>query len=120
MPTAPTASQTHESKSLKLEYDPQQRVGPKVSNWDSLITGAGASLLQSHLWGEFKRASGWTPLRLALSRDALHEQRCIPNDSTTPNSKLAIAAQLLFRSVPKLPLPISVAYIPRGPIYFSP
>lgn len=79
-----------------------------LHRWDALIAPAGASLLQSYAWGDFKRPSGWTPLRLA------HRTQ-----HATRNSQYALAAQVLFRSIPRLPLPISVAYIPRGPIYLS-
>jgi lipid II:glycine glycyltransferase (peptidoglycan interpeptide bridge formation enzyme) len=78
----------------------------KVQSWDNLLASAGASLLQSYQWGEFKRASGWTPGRLA-------------DNSPASGPKPEIASQVLFRTIPKLPLPISVAYIPRGPVYLA-
>lgn len=51
-----------------------------------------AHLLQTAEWGEFKAAFGWQPLRLA-------------NESS--------AAQILFR---RLPLGLTVAYLPKGPL----
>jgi len=70
--------------------------------WDAAISAQGASLLQSWRWGEFKRASGWTPLRIGL------------NSPAGP----FIYGQVLYRSIPRLPLPVSIAYLPRGPVYF--
>ena len=95
MPT-PTLSATDEAI-----QNPQS----KTQNWDALIAPAGASLLQSSRWGEFKRPSGWTPLRLA-SNHAI-------------DKSYTIASQVLVRSVPRLPFRVSVAYIPRGPVYLS-
>lgn len=78
-----------------------------ASDWDRGMQIAGASLLQSWNWGEFKREAGWSPLRLALRSAGLE------NGSVA--AQPSICAQVLFRSIPRLPLPLSVAYIPRGP-----
>ncbi len=93
----------------------------------------GASLLQSWRWGELKEASGWSPLRLALHGTSVGAVRepplptVAPNQPTLPNANGStgryqgeplICAQVLFRAVPRLPLPVSIAYVPRGPVYF--
>src|SRR5436305_8748371 len=71
--------------------------------WDhALLSAHNPSLLQSWRWGEFKRQSGWSPYRLSVA------------DTDGPLSS-AIHAQVLFRSLPRLPF--SIAYIPRGPVY---
>ena len=84
--------------------------GPE--SWDSLVTRVPtASLLQSWRWGEFKRSSGWSPSRLVMGEGAPDGRRTL---------EPRIAAQLLVRSVPRLPIPVSVAYIPRGPVLLAP
>jgi lipid II:glycine glycyltransferase (peptidoglycan interpeptide bridge formation enzyme) len=55
-----------------------------------------AHLLQSREWGELKSSFGWEALRLKVERQ---EKR--------------IGAQILFR---RLPIGLSLAYLPRGPI----
>lgn len=68
--------------------------------WDSLIaTHPQAHPLQTWGWGEVKRASGWGAWRVAITDDA---------------GTLRAAAQVLTRHVPRMPL--SMIYIPRGPI----
>jgi peptidoglycan pentaglycine glycine transferase (the first glycine) len=85
-------------------------VSTRSSDWDRAIIERGGGLLQSWRWGEFKKASGWSPSRVMLGHlDAL------PNGQETLSGP-SICGQVLFRSVPKLPLPVSIAYMPRGPV----
>ncbi|MCO5224696.1 MAG: peptidoglycan bridge formation glycyltransferase FemA/FemB family protein [Thermomicrobiales bacterium] len=63
--------------------------------WDALLEQHDGHLLQSWLWGEFKRRHGWQPERVYVE---------------TPHG-LGFA-QILFRSRG----PISVGYCPRGPL----
>jgi lipid II:glycine glycyltransferase (peptidoglycan interpeptide bridge formation enzyme) len=83
--------------------------GPE--EWDRQVLGAGGSLLQSGRWGEFKKQAGWSPVRLLLT------------DSSSGNGggpgAPAIGVQVLFRKMPRLPVPISIGYVPRGPVHFS-
>ncbi|HEX2987326.1 MAG TPA: peptidoglycan bridge formation glycyltransferase FemA/FemB family protein [Chloroflexota bacterium] len=76
--------------------------------WDRIVRVAGGGLLQSWQWGEFKRQAGWEPVRLSLNRlgDVVGESA----------SQTVTAAQVLFRAVPHLALPVSIAYVPRGPL----
>jgi lipid II:glycine glycyltransferase (peptidoglycan interpeptide bridge formation enzyme) len=78
-------------------------VSTRASDWDRAVSERGGGLLQSWRWGEFKKASGWYAFRLMLGeRESMHGP--------------SICGQVLFRSVPKLPLPVSIAYMPRGPV----
>ncbi len=54
--------------------------------------------MQSWEWGEFKRSLGWHVERIAIKR---HEQ-------------IVAGAQLLFKPLPLIPL--TVAYVPKGPM----
>src|SRR5437660_7499115 len=81
--------------------------------WDRLLLLAGnGHLLQSRRWGEFKRPSGWSPWRL-VGESAQHHNDGAPVSQAQP----AVCAQVLFRKLPQLPVPVSIAYIPRGPAY---
>lgn len=61
--------------------------------WDQFISEhPDAHILQTSAWGEFKSAFGWTPLLFSEGN---------------------LGAMVLFR---RLPLGLSIAYIPRGPV----
>lgn len=65
--------------------------------WDDFVSSASnGNILQSWGWGEFKRKSGWQPVRIALMW----------------NGRIQAGAQVLIRSVAGL----SLAYVPRGPV----
>jgi len=72
------------------------------SEWNALISALPHShLLQSWEWGEFKSRYGWTPRRFAWI------------DS---NGRVVAAAQILRRSLPNFQLPVSILYVPKGPL----
>jgi lipid II:glycine glycyltransferase (peptidoglycan interpeptide bridge formation enzyme) len=68
--------------------------------WDTLVQQLGGALLQTWRWGELKRRHGWRPVRVAWF---------------SPDGALWAAAQILFRQLG----PLSVGYIPRGPLAAS-
>lgn len=73
------------------------RESGRQAEWDSFVGSEPTGhVLQSWNWGEFKRAHGWTPVRIGVYEDA----------------RLRAAAQLLVRSAAG----ISLAYVPRGPV----
>jgi lipid II:glycine glycyltransferase (peptidoglycan interpeptide bridge formation enzyme) len=64
-----------------------------ASEWDSFLAQqTEAHILQTRAWGELKAAFNWTPVRIQSGQ---------------------AGAQVLFR---RLPLGLSVAYIPKGPV----
>jgi peptidoglycan pentaglycine glycine transferase (the first glycine) len=83
---------------VSVAVDPTVEVaGSDVgSGWDAGVRRLGGHLLQSWRWGEFKSAHGWEAERIALD---------------DPPS--AASAQILFRQRG----PVSVGYIPRGPVF---
>lgn len=62
------------------------------SQWEAHLAEHQGHLLQSWTWGELKRDFGWTPHRVQVD---------------------GAIAQILFR---QLPLGLTIAYIPKGPI----
>ncbi len=79
----------------------QAREITDAAEWDALVASHPRSHpLQLWGWGEVKRASGWGAWRAAVRDEA--------------SGDLRAAAQVLTRRVPRLPL--SMLYMPRGPI----
>jgi len=67
--------------------------------WNAFVAQASSGhLMQSYEWGAFKAATGWRVHRVAVERDG----------------GIVAGAQILLRPLPWLPL--TVAYIPKGPI----
>jgi len=67
--------------------------------WNAFVAQAPLGhLLQSCEWGDFKAATGWQVQRIGIERDG----------------QIVAGAQLLFKPLPWLPL--TIAYIPKGPI----
>jgi lipid II:glycine glycyltransferase (peptidoglycan interpeptide bridge formation enzyme) len=100
----PRAASLHTGNSHSAHASAQVYTNP--DEWDWLLARHGGGLLQSWRWGEFKAATGWSALRLASCR-------------TMPGHPPLIGGQVLFRSVPRIPLPVSIAYVPRGPVYMG-
>src|SRR5512138_2324041 len=70
----------------------------RTREWESLVQRESSfSMLQSWEWGSFKQRLGWQVYRLAVE-DA---------------GELVAGAQMLVRP---LPLGLSLAYVPRGPV----
>ena len=69
-----------------------------LSEWEKFLSNhPGAHLLQSPAWGELKSAFGWEAVRLVVE-----------------SAQGVMGAQILFR---RLPLGLSFAYIPKGPLF---
>ena len=66
-----------------------------AARWDAAVRAASGHLLQSAEWGEFKRRHGWTVARIVMGERHEHSM-----------------AQVLFKHRG----PVSVAYMPRGPV----
>jgi lipid II:glycine glycyltransferase (peptidoglycan interpeptide bridge formation enzyme) len=70
-----------------------------AATWDGLVAQhPQGHMLQSWAWGELKQRFGWQPLRIAVTK-----------------GPAVAAAQLLIRPLYGL----SVAYVPRGPLFAS-
>ncbi|HET7095471.1 MAG TPA: peptidoglycan bridge formation glycyltransferase FemA/FemB family protein, partial [Thermomicrobiales bacterium] len=74
----------------------QARETAEAAAWDGDVAACGGSLLQSWLWGEFKRRGGWTVERVRVER----------------GGQIGLA-QVLVRAKG----PVSIGYVPRGPIF---
>jgi peptidoglycan pentaglycine glycine transferase (the first glycine) len=75
-----------------------------AAHWDPLIAGLpGAHALQTWAWGQVKNRFGWEPFHLLWRCDS---------------GEVCAAALLLQRklSLGRFALPLSVMYIPRGPV----
>lgn len=75
---------------------PTQAATEAAAAWDADVAACGGSLLQSWMWGEFKRRGGWGVERVRVARDG----------------KIALA-QVLVRTKG----PVSIGYLPRGPLF---
>jgi len=70
---------------------------PDPEAWDRFVAGdPSGHLLQTWAWGDLKAAFGWRARRLAVERDGA----------------LLAGAQILYRRFG----PLSVAYVPKGPV----
>ena len=74
-------------------------IADRREEWNAFVSSSPwGHIMQTCEWGDFKSALGWRVQRVAVERD----------------EQMVAGAQLLFRSLPVLPL--TVAYIPKGPI----
>jgi len=79
----------------RFATDPDTTPQTPATRWNQTILAHGGHLLQSWEWGEFKLRHGWTPERVSVATDAGGGH-----------------AQVLFRRKG----PVSLGYIPRGPV----
>ena len=96
-----------------------------TARWNELLSRLpGAHILQTQEWGQVKILNGWQPYYLLWSRPAGAESGPLkfhdfgsqgPIDSLDPGLKISAVALLLVRSA-GLPVSVSVAYCPKGPI----
>ena len=80
--------------------------------WDRLVVQYGGGLLQSWRWGDFKASTGWSALRLMLAWAPAGPT------ATGHHPQPQACGQILFRSIPHLPVPVAIAYVPRGPLSY--
>lgn len=70
---------------------------PDEKTWDAFVSARAGHLLQTTAWGELKSRFGWSAQRLGVERDGA----------------MVAGAQILYR---RLPLGLTLAYVPRGPV----
>ena len=88
----------HSSKTIELATE--RAVAPDA--WDRFVTAhPDGHLLQTSDWGRLKSDFGWHSHTVALM---------------DTNGQIAAGAQLLFRRLHRL-IPLTVAYIPAGPLF---
>lgn len=72
---------------------------PNHNRWNEFVNQASnGHLMQGYEWGQFKAQAGWRVQRVGLKSEG----------------QIVAGAQLLFRSLPKLPL--TLAYLSKGPL----
>jgi lipid II:glycine glycyltransferase (peptidoglycan interpeptide bridge formation enzyme) len=93
--------------------------------WNELIAALpGAHILQTYEWGQVKVQNGWRPHYLVWQRSQSDQDRTLrflhlrqeqPDILRILGGEVAAAALLLVRSAGR-PLPMSLAYCPKGPL----
>jgi peptidoglycan pentaglycine glycine transferase (the first glycine) len=97
LPRTPNVGRRPASTAATYEVREAGNVAP--SEWDGWLRNSpgGGHVLQSYAWGEFKRRSRWSPLRLVLERD----------------DEVAGVGQFLAYNT--MPVPGFLMYCPKGP-----
>lgn len=71
--------------------------------WDILLSNTeDNNVFQSYVWGEYKRASGWLPMRYVVRNK---------------DGAVVAMAQILVKS---LPAGIKIGWVPGGPVFYFP
>lgn len=83
--------------------------------WDSFVAQwPDFELMQSHKWSQFKQATGWKAIRLAVLSDEVSSKNKNKDKDKDKSGQWLGGALMLIKSFP-LAL-ASIAYIPRGPL----
>ena len=101
-----TGTTSPDNAALRIGQKLRVRLARKAERgaWNDFVANSSSGcILQSWEWGDFKSEHGWRPHRLVV--EAVDQ----------PGKYLACAQVLLRYAAPHLPL--SVAYIPRGPVF---